>query len=154
MISIVVAVSKGNVIGKDNKIPWNVPEDLSHFKTLTLGKAVVMGRKTYESIGRLSGRTNVVLTRNTDYKAEGCIVLHSVGEVLRRFNDVFIIGGAEIYAQFLSLADRLYLTRINCDCKGDAYFPDLDEGWVKVGEDKAEKCSFLVYDRKTLQGES
>ena len=130
IISFVVAMARNGVIGKDNQLPWRLPADLRHFKAVTMGKPVVMGRRTYESIGRpLPGRTNIVVTRDPAYTTEGCVVVHSVEEALTATGaaeEVMIIGGAELYRQLLPRADRIYLTRIEEDVAGDTYFPQLD----------------------------
>src|SRR3989338_5759991 len=127
MISIIAAVAKNNVIGSKNALPWYLPEDLKRFKELTSGKTVLMGRKTFESIvarlGKpLPNRTNVVVTRNTEYKVPlGAVVEADIASALREHgqNDIFVIGGGEIYAQTIDLADTLYITHINKDIQGD-----------------------------------
>ena len=122
MIKIVVAVSKNNVIGKDNKLLWRQSEDLKRFKSLTLGQKVVMGRKTYESIGKpLPGRDNYVITKSID-KIEGCNILGTLEEVNSLEGDIFIIGGGEIYNKFIKIADEIYLTIIDCEVEGDTFF--------------------------------
>ncbi len=129
-VSVVAALAKNRVIGIENRLPWRLPEDLAHFRTLTLGHPVLMGRKTFESLGRpLPGRTNVVVTRNRGYRAEGCLVAESIAAALALCGDsaeIFFIGGAELYAQAIPLADRLYLTEVDVDARGDAWFPDYD----------------------------
>lgn len=129
MISIIAAVAENGVIGSGNRMPWHLKEDLRHFKTLTFGHGVVMGRKTWESLGRpLPGRRNVVVTRQ-QLQAPGCEVAHSLGEALALFaseEELFVIGGAQLYALALPLADRLYLTHIGHPFEGDAYFPPWD----------------------------
>lgn len=135
MISIIVAVADNNIIGGSNKLLWHLSADLKRFKALTLGHPVIMGRKTYESIGKpLPGRENIIITRNHDFKAPGIIVVRSLEEALKMYSgiDVFIIGGAEIYAQSMALADRIYLTRIYLAFEGDAFFPMIDEGEWKI----------------------
>ncbi|MBN6186118.1 dihydrofolate reductase [Aneurinibacillus sp. BA2021] len=150
MISIVVAMDKERVIGKDNRLPWHLPADLKHFKNITMGHAIVMGRKTYESIGRpLPGRTNVILTQNRDYQAEGCLVMHTVQDVLQRFSDepVDIIGGAQIVDLFLPYADTLQLTVIDASFPGDVYFPEINlEEWRLVSREKGIKDEANPYD--------
>ncbi len=130
MISIIVAIAGNGVIGGDNSLLWHISEDLQRFKRITTGHPVVMGRKTFESLGRpLPNRVNVVITRQADYCAEGCRVVHSLDEALMLFapqEEVFIIGGGEIYRQALPLADRLYITRVMHDYSGDTHFPDID----------------------------
>lgn len=129
-ISVIAALARNGVIGIDNRLPWRLPEDLAHFKALTLGHPVLMGRKTFESLGRpLPGRTNVVITRNHDYRPEGCLVADSIPAAIalcRDADEVFFIGGAELYAQAIPLADRLYLTEVAIDAEGDARFPGYD----------------------------
>ncbi|OJZ17113.1 MAG: diacylglycerol kinase [Thiobacillus sp. 65-29] len=131
-VSIIAALAKNRVIGIENRLPWRLPEDLAHFKALTLGHPVLMGRKTFESLGRpLPGRTNVVITRNCDYRPENCLVAESIPAALalcRDSDEVFFIGGAELYAQAIPLADRLYLTEVDIDAQGDAWFPEYDRG--------------------------
>ncbi len=129
-ISLVCAMANNRVIGKDNDMPWHMPADLKHFKETTMGKPIVMGRKTFESIGRpLPGRRNVVITRNSDYQAEGIDVVASIEEAIELLNDVeeiMITGGGNIYQQTIDKADRLYLTFIDLDTDGDAFFPEFE----------------------------
>ncbi len=129
IVSLVAAASENNVIGKNNTLPWRMPADMKFFKNLTINHTVVMGRKTYESMGKpLPGRKNIIITRNKDFKADGCIVLGSFPEVLeycKTESEIFVIGGAEIYHQLISKADKIYLTRIHSKFEGDAYFPDI-----------------------------
>lgn len=160
MISIIVAASTNNVIGVQGKLPWKISDDLKRFKALTLGKPVVMGRRTYESIGRpLPGRQNIVITRQAGFAAEGCDVVASPQEALRIAQDpaeVFVIGGSEIYALFLPKARHLYLTRVHAVIDGDAHFPDIDEqDWQLVdaefhGASDANQFpfEFRTYERK------
>ena len=127
MISIIVAVAANNVIGGENKLLWHIKEDLQRFKTLTSGHAVVMGRKTWESLGRpLPNRTNIVITRNPDYKPDGALVAQSLEaaiELAKGDDEIFVIGGGEIYRQAMSIADRLYITHVECSYEGDTTFP-------------------------------
>ncbi len=137
VLSLIAAMARNRAIGIENRLPWRLPEDLQYFKRVTMGKPVIMGRKTYESIGRpLPGRTNIVITRSCEWRAEGVVVAHSVQDALSRVGDVsevFVIGGAELYGQALPQADRLYLTEIGTDFIGDAYFPEVDMcGWHEV----------------------
>jgi dihydrofolate reductase len=131
ILSFVVAMARNGVIGKDNGLPWRLPADLRHFKAVTLGKPIIMGRKTFESIGRpLPGRTNIVVTRDPACQAEGCLVAHSIEAALEAAGDaeeVMIIGGADFYRQLLPRADRIYLTLIDAEIEGDTWFPELDE---------------------------
>ena len=140
-ISIVVAHSTNNVIGKDGGLPWHLSEDLKRFKAITLGKPIIMGRLTYDSIGRaLPGRQNIVITRQAEFSAEGCDVVSSPDDALQIAGDareVMVIGGGEIYRHFLPLADRIHRTRIESDIEGDTFFPTLaDEEWSVVNIQK------------------
>ena len=137
MISLIVAASTNNVIGVQGELPWRLSADLKHFKALTMGKPIIMGRLTWESIGRpLPGRKNIVITRNKSLAANGCDVVASPAEALTAAGDVeevMVIGGGQIYDLFLPKAGRVYLTRVNTEIKGDAWFPDLDPGtWALV----------------------
>ena len=127
-LSLIVAMADNHVIGHNNRLPWHLPADLKHFRAITLGKPVLMGRKTWESIGRpLPGRTNIVITRNADYLAADCVVVHSLDEALRAAGsagEVMVIGGAELYRQALLQADTLYLTLVHGEFEGDTRFPD------------------------------
>jgi dihydrofolate reductase len=131
VISLIVAVSTNNVIGADGDLPWRLSDDLKRFKAVTMGKPIVMGRKTYESIGRpLPGRQNIVITRQNNFTADGCDIVRSTAEavdVAGGADEVMVIGGSQIYAAFLPLADRIYLTRVHTEVDGDAFFPPLDE---------------------------
>jgi dihydrofolate reductase len=136
-IAIVVAMADNRVIGRDNRLPWHLPADLRHFKQVTVGKPVLMGRKTHESIGRpLPERTNIVVTRDRSYEAPGCIVVHSIESALKAAGDheeVMVIGGTDFYWQLLPKADRIYLTLVHAEFEGDALFPELDEcEWREV----------------------
>lgn len=134
-ISIIAAISQNLALGKDNKLLWHIPEDFARFKKITSGHPVIMGRKTFESIGKpLSNRTNIIITHDENYKTEGCLVTHSLEEAIKTAKssyakatedkEIFIIGGGQIYKQAISLADKLYLTVIKKDFSGDTYFPD------------------------------
>ncbi|NCT37842.1 dihydrofolate reductase [Bacillus sp. EB93] len=138
MISLIVAMDQNRVIGKNNKLPWHLPADLQYFKQVTMGHPIVMGRKTFESIGRvLPGRENVIVTRNQEFKAEGCVVLHDIAQI-KMFADnheeeVFVIGGAEIFKEILPFTDRLYITEIHETFEGDTFFPEIDENeWDEI----------------------
>lgn len=143
IVSVIVAASENNVIGRDNQLPWHLPADLKYFKQTTMGKPIIMGRKTFESVGRpLPGRPNIVITRQKDYSREGLIVTSSLQEALdaaKGFdtNEVFITGGSEIFAQALPLlVQRVCLTRIHANVDGDAFFPVLaKEQWKLVSSD-------------------
>ncbi len=162
-LSILVATAKNRVIGKNNALPWHLPADLKHFKALTMGHPIIMGRKTYESIGRLlSGRTNVIVTRQKAYQVAGAITANSIDDALKvcqagvEGNDeVFLIGGAELYRQTLELCDRMYITEIQRDFDGDTYFPAFDmEEWKEItreknfSEDRRLDYHFVVLDQK------
>lgn len=129
-ISLVAAMAKNRVIGKDNKMPWHLPADLAHFKKVTMSKPIVMGRKTYESIGRpLPGRQNVVISRTEGLEIEGCDVVHSIDsalELLEHEDEVMIIGGGFLYSQMIEQADKLYLTFIDLEVEGDTQFPQFE----------------------------
>jgi dihydrofolate reductase len=162
-ISIIAAMAENRVIGVNNTLPWRLPADLRHFRQLTTGHHVIMGRRNYESIGRpLPERTNIVVTRNRDYRAPGCEVRQSLEEALRDAGDdpeVFVIGGAEIYRQALDKADRIYLTLVHADVPGDTFFPEFDaRDWNEISRARHEAdeknpyaCSFVTYDRKTAE---
>lgn len=140
MISIIVAVAENGVIGDKNALLWNIKEDMRRFRTTTTGHPVVMGRKTFESIGRpLPKRTNVVITRGNN-EFEGCQMAHSLEEAVQMFSadeEVFIIGGAQIYKQALPLADKLYLTIVHRDYEGDTSFPEIDNSeWQEVAREE------------------
>ena len=143
MISIIVAIAENGVIGDKNALLWNIKEDMRRFRTTTTGHPVIMGRKTFESIGRpLPKRTNVVITRG-DASFEGCEVAHSLEEAIAMFpaeEEIFIIGGAQIYAQALPLADRLYLTIVHSDYEGDTSFPEINYSeWREVSRQEFER---------------
>lgn len=130
-ISIIAAIGKTTrAIGKNNQLLWKIPEDLKRFKALTSGHLIIMGRKTFESIGRpLPNRTNIIITRNKNFTATGCLIFNSLETALKKAGEadnqeIFIIGGAEIYKQALPLADKLYLTTVESDVEGDAFFPE------------------------------
>lgn len=124
MVNIIAAVSNNGVIGIDNKLPWHLPADLKHFKELTTGHTVVMGRKTFESIGKpLPSRTNIVLTRDRSFKHDGVLVTHDFNTIYNLKKEVFVIGGKDIYELFINEADKLYITRVHANVHGDTYFP-------------------------------
>lgn len=136
-ISLICAASQNGVIGRDNRLPWHLPADLAHFKRLTTGHHILMGRKTYESIGKpLPNRTNIVITRQTAFQANGCLVAHSLEEAVGLCStdqEVFIIGGAEIYRQALPLASKIYLTHIWYDFEGDTFLFEVDSSaWQEI----------------------
>lgn len=166
IVALIAAAAKNGVIGRDNELPWHLPQDLKYFKTVTLGKPVIMGRKTFDSIGRaLPGRQNIVVTRQADWQPpSGVARAGSVAEALQIARlglsakddveqEIMVMGGGEIYRQSLSLAHRVYLTRIDIDVHGDAYFPDLpSEHWRLVSETAGDRDapiphSFCIYER-------
>jgi dihydrofolate reductase len=166
-LSMIAALSTNNVIGINNDIPWRLSTDLKRFKALTMGHHLLMGRKTYESVGRpLPGRVTVVITRREEYAPEGVTVVHSLEEAIRvaaaaHDEEAFIAGGAEIYEQSMHRADRMYLTRVHADIEGDTFFPDFDDvsEWRLVDSehfDADEKnehpFSFLTYERAGAEG--
>ena len=159
-LSIIVAMSQNRVIGKNNRLPWHLSEDLKRFKVLTMGHPILMGRKTYESIGRpLPGRTNLVLTRNSSFHAEGITRVGSLEEALQKAGDapeMFVIGGTQIYSAVLQQADKIYLTRIEKEVEGDAFFPEvkwedytlIEETPVDLSEKEKIPYRFLTYLKK------
>lgn len=160
MLSLIGAVAENGVIGAKGALPWRLPDELAHFKRTTLGKPVLMGRRTFESLGRpLPGRTNVVLTRASDFRPAGVEVAHDLDAALSRVPDapeVMVIGGAAVYAAALPRADRIYLTRVRAEPEGDVFFPDLDPSdWreslvLEHPADARHAHAFAVYqlDRK------
>jgi dihydrofolate reductase len=152
-------MAENRVIGVNNTLPWRLPADLRHFRRVTTGHHVIMGRRNYESIGKpLPDRTNIVITRNHSFHAPGCLVKHSLEDALayaQNDPEVFVIGGAEIYRQALDRVDRLYLTLVHAKVQGDTYFPPIDEKhWQEISRERHEPdernphaCTFLVYDR-------
>ena len=148
IISLVAAMAKNRVIGKEGKMPWYLPEDLKFFKELTSGNTIIMGRKTFDSIGKaLPNRRNIVITRNKELKIPNVELAHSLTEALELVsseNEVFVIGGAQIYQEALSFADKLYLTHIEIEVAGDAFFPDFDLNTFKEIE-----CSKIMQSEKS-----
>lgn len=158
-VSLIAAMARNRVIGDRNTLPWRLPEDLRHFKQTTLGHPVAMGRKTWESIGRpLPGRQNIVVTRDAGFQAEGAQVVHSVEQALEaaQGEEVFVIGGAQIYEETLGRAHRIYLTEIQQEFEGDAHFPELSAGqWKEVARTSHVAAApntfsfdFVVYERR------
>lgn len=166
-LSLIVAMAQNGVIGRDNGLPWRLPADLRYFKATTLGKPVIMGRNTHESIGRaLPGRVNIVVTRNVTARFDGCEVVHSLAEAIDRAalacvagnsDEAFVIGGAQLYQQAVEAADRLYLTQVQAQVDGDTWFPEFDRSqWTLLQQvdhpaDDANDYdySFLLLERKT-----
>jgi dihydrofolate reductase len=159
-VSVIAALARNRVIGIENRLPWRLPEDLAHFKALTLDHPILMGRKTFESLGRpLPRRTNIVITRNAGYRPDGCLVADSIPAAIALCDDadeLFFIGGAELYAQAIPLADRLYLTEVDIEAAGDAWFPEYDRGAFGEASRESHKgekgdalnFDFVMYERK------
>jgi len=140
-VSIVAALARNRAIGRNNSMPWRLPEDLKRFKHLTMGHAVIMGRKTFESIGSaLPGRSNIVITRSRDWSPTGCVVVHSLEAALaasEESREVFVIGGAQVYALAMPYAQHLYMTEIERDFPGDTFFPELERShWREVSRER------------------
>ena len=161
LLSAIVAISENNIIGRDGHLPWHLSADLKHFKAITLGHHILLGRKNYQDINRpLPGRINLVLTRDPQFEAPGCIVCHSLNDAIAVAEkagetELFIIGGAEIYRMALPFCEKLYLTRVQASIEGDVEMPPLGEGWVKVSEDYGESdekndfpYAFQVFERE------
>lgn len=160
MVSIIAAMDRNRLIGNRNQLPWHLPADLAHFKQVTMGKPIIMGRKTYESIGRpLPGRANIVLTRSQSFHAEGVFTANTLQQALdfaTGESEVMIIGGSSIYELALPVADRLYMTYVDNSCEGDAWFPEFDlEQWTIVSseqhtadENNSSDYRFVTYERK------
>jgi dihydrofolate reductase len=142
-ISIIAAKGKNNVIGSENKLIWHLPKDLNFFQSKTLGHFILMGKNTYLSLGKkLKGRKIIVLTRDKDFVADGCLVVHNINDGLKLAKDndeqeLFIGGGQQIYSQFLDIVDKMYLTHVDCDLKGDSFFPDFTvSDWSIIGKER------------------
>lgn len=162
IISAIVATAKNNVIGKDNDIPWYLPADLKYFKRTTLGHHIIMGRKSFESIGRpLPKRTNIVITRDPFYMASGCVVVHSIEEALaiakeNGEEEAFVIGGGQIYKQGFPLLDKIYLTEVDLEVEGEIFFPTINKNdWKEISSeahlpDEKNKYAYVfkVLERK------
>lgn len=159
MISLMVAHDPDYVIGKDNQLPWHIPEDLAYFKKHTVGKGMVMGRNTFESIGRpLPKRRNIVVTRNTEYTVQGADITHNLEDAIalarEQHEEVMIIGGEQIFREALPIADRLYITLVHQSFEGDTFFPEYGREWKLVSESERQHSngipySYLVYERNT-----
>ena len=160
ILSLIAAMDNNRLIGKDNDLPWYLPADLQHFKSVTMSKPILMGRKTYDSIGRpLPGRQNIVLTRSSDVQIEGVTVVNSIENAMKAAQDVeevMVIGGSSIYELVLPEVDRMYLSFVDGEFEGDAWFPEFDENeWVIIDEKSqapdeknAHACRFVTYQRK------
>lgn len=161
ILSIIVAMDRRGTIGRDNGLPWRLSADMKHVKATTMGKPIIMGRKTHESIGKpLPGRENIIVSRNSDFQSDGCTVFASVDEALdhcRDHDEVVIMGGAELYQQTLPRVSRIYLTEVHTEVEGDAFFPRYSpEQWREIrredfyADDKNEfDYSFVVLERIT-----
>ncbi|WNR43640.1 dihydrofolate reductase [Paenibacillus roseipurpureus] len=158
-ISFIFAMDRNRAIGVNNQLPWHLPGDLKFFKAVTMGHPILMGRKTYESIGKpLPGRRNIILTQNTAFQAEGCEVIHSVQEALDAFRDqeLFVIGGAEVFKLFADSVDRMYITFIEHEFEADTFMSDLDlSAWTLVSSEQGERNEknpyeyyFRIYERQ------
>jgi dihydrofolate reductase len=159
-ITLIAAMAGNRVIGMENRLPWRLPADLQHFKALTMGKPMIMGRKTWESLpGLLPGRPHIVVTGNRDYRAEGCAVAHSIEQALELAGDVdevMVVGGGAFYRQMLPRADRMHLTLVHAEVEGDAFFPDYpDSEWREVAREfrpadgkNPHDCTFLTLERR------
>ncbi len=156
-VSLIAAVAANGIIGHHNAMPWRLPEDLKHFKALTLGHPVIMGRKTYESLGRpLPGRRNIVISRQRCFDSDTCVTARSLDDALQGCqmdsNEVFVIGGAQIYAEALPVAERLYLTEIHRDYPGDTHFPAVDwSSWRETRRQQHQNSEGLEYDFVTYE---
>lgn len=155
--SIIVAISKNNAIGKDNELLWNIPEDLKHFKDTTSGHTIIMGRKTFESIGRaLPNRRNIIITRDESYSKDGVEIVNSLIKALdacKYEDEVFVIGGGEIYRQALPFADKLYVTHVEKEYEADTFFPEIQKDeWVEISNEEHFEndppYKFSVYEKK------
>ncbi|MDP3770652.1 MAG: type 3 dihydrofolate reductase [bacterium] len=160
IISLIAAMGRNRVIGKDNALPWKLPADMKRFREITRGKPIIMGRKTFESIGRpLPDRMNIVITREHDYRVDGCVVVHSIEEAIKAAGDaqeIMVIGGTSIFEQFLLLAQKMYITLIDHDFEGDTFFPEFDtKEWNEVERSQHQpddknryRYTFLTLERK------
>ncbi|MFH1656549.1 MAG: dihydrofolate reductase [Candidatus Nealsonbacteria bacterium] len=163
IISIISAVADNMIIGNNNSLPWDMPADLKYFKEITLNKSVIMGARTFESIGKaLPNRKNIILSDNPNYKVKGCVVVDSIKNALKEVGEneeVFIAGGASIYKQFLPITNKLYLTFIHHNFEGDVYFPEIDKNnWKEIkridnepDEKNKYSYSFVIFERKIKQ---
>lgn len=157
VLSLVVAYTTNRAIGRDNSLPWRLPGDLAHFKRSTINRPILMGRHTWESLGRpLPGRQNIVLSRNKQYEAKGAEVVDSLPaaiEAAGSATEICVIGGAQVYAQVLPLAHRIIATEIHAEVQGDAFFPPLPSTWVEISrdpqpEENGMRYDFVVYERQ------
>lgn len=150
ILSLIAAIGKNNELGKDNQLLWKLPDDFKHFKDITSGHTVIMGRKTFASIGRpLPNRRNIVITRDTTFTNDGIEVVHSLEdalELVQNENEVFVIGGAQIYNEALPYANKLYMTHIDGTFDADTFFPVIDRAWQQISEEKHVKDEQHLYD--------
>lgn len=152
-LSLITAMSENGVIGIQNKLPWNLPEELAYFRKMTSGKPVIMGRKTFQAMGSrpLPKRHNIVVTQSPDFQAPGCTVVHSPSEALGAAGlceEIMIIGGATLYAAFLPSASRLYVTIVHQACAGDTYFPEVEwDQWKKIAEEKRPDFTTFLFEK-------
>lgn len=154
ILSLIVAVAHNRVIGINNTLPWHLSEDLKHFRALTTGHHIIMGRKTYESLGRLlPGRTTVIVTRNKDYQIEGALIAHSLPAAIALCKDdteAFVIGGAELYQEGLKFANKLYMTEVELEVAGDAFFPAIDlNAWQETSREAHTSAQGLTFNYVT-----
>jgi dihydrofolate reductase len=153
-IALIAALTEQGVIGNQNKLPWHFPEELKYFRKVTLGKPVIMGRKTFESLGNrpLPDRKNIILSRDKNFSATDCIVVDSPEAAIKaveKEREIMVIGGAQVYQQFLPLATRLYLTIIHQEYVGDAYFPTVNwNEWESIAEDPRDEYTIKIFDKK------
>jgi len=158
-ISLIVAMASNRVIGLNNKMPWHLSADLKKFKKITMGSPVLMGRKTHESIGRpLPGRTNMILSRNPDYRQDGCLVFNDLETALEKAcenaDEIFVIGGSDLYEAILPIADTIYLTIIHREFQGDAFFPDIDlNDWSEVEREDIKDDPYVAFSYSFLKFE-
>jgi dihydrofolate reductase len=163
-ISLIVAMASNRVIGLNNKMPWHLSADLKKFKKITMGSPVLMGRKTYESIGKpLPGRTNIIISRNPEYRQDGCLVFNDLKTALNKAcenaEEIFVIGGSDLYEAILPIANAIYLTVINREFQGDTFFPELDLNYwsevervdIKDDTNAAFSYSFLKFEKANKQ---
>lgn len=155
-ISLIVAMASNRVIGLNNQMPWHLSADLKKFKQITMGAPILMGRKTYESIGRpLPGRTNIIISRNPRYSQPGCLVFNDIDQALESCGDVkeaFVIGGSDFYKAMLPIADTLYLTQIHQEFNGDTFFPEIDpQHWIEVAREDIQDDPDVAFSYSFLQ---
>lgn len=156
-ISLIVAMASNRVIGLNNQMPWHLSADLKKFKSITMGKPIVMGRKTFESIGRpLPGRTNIIISRNSGYSQAGCIVVNDLDSALagacQQADEIFVIGGSALYDALLPHADRLYLTQINAAFEGDTFFPEINwDEWRELNREDIDNDPQVAFSYSFLQ---